>query len=382
MFDIRGLFICVPIYTVGVLVLGVSITASLFVIHVAVVPLLFKYSKTFRRSLIFANFVQWPLNVDYEEPAASGIQGARNLSVQYQSKVDNCTVKIGIWHILPKSVYERLKGNFESNIDKEELNKIMDDELVNSRTPIMLYCHGNSNSRAASHRIELYKFFQKMDFHTIAFDYRGYGDSTNLHPSEDGVVEDALLVYDWLQNTVATAKEKPPVFVWGTFFRYYLHILGTGISSHMLGNLEELCGTVLEHKQPPPQPNGLILEAPFSNLADEVAKHPLSRLVTWLPYYERTFVAPFRAGNEYSFRSDEYLSRSSLHKLPILILHAKDDVIVPFVVGLKLYRSVKQVSTRWRRRCDFAWPMTKTKSSDTNSFVEPITWRRTLETLS
>ncbi|XP_061725347.1 lysophosphatidylserine lipase ABHD12-like isoform X1 [Cydia pomonella] len=311
--------------------LGSALTAGLLVVHVAVVPLVFRYSKTFRRSLIFANFVQWPLHIDHEDPASSGIEGARNLSIEYQSKVDSCPIKIGIWHILPKSVYERLKQHFSEGCDKEQLHKLLDEELANSKTPIILYCHGNSNSRAASHRIQLYKFFQQMDFHTIAFDYRGYGDSTNIHPSENGVVEDSLMVYEWLRNTVDKGT-RPSIFVWG-------HSLGTGISSHLLGNLPEL-STVLLERPALPLPNGLILEAPFNNLADEVAHHPLSKLVTWLPYYQQTFVSQFVSRPEHCFRSDEHLART--RSLPVLILHARDDVIVPHVVGAKLYESIRQ----------------------------------------
>ncbi|XP_050680440.1 lysophosphatidylserine lipase ABHD12-like isoform X2 [Leptidea sinapis] len=308
---------------------GASITAGLVVFHVAFVPLLFKYSKAFQRNLIFANFVQWPLNIDYEDPSQSGIQGGRNISIEYNSRVDNCRVKIGVWHILPKSSYEKLKGSFGGNVDKDDLSRQLDEELANSKLPVMFYCHGNSNSRAASHRIELYKFFQQMDFHTIAFDYRGYGDSTNIVPSERGVVEDSVVVYDWLNNTIRAAQKRPAVFVWG-------HSLGTGISSHMLGNLQELSQAV--ETKPLPQANGLILEAPFNNLADEVAHHPLAKLVSWLPYFESTFVSPFVRNDKYSFNSDEHLSK--VDNLPVLILHAKDDVIVPFVVGVKLFRAV------------------------------------------
>ncbi|XP_026324607.1 monoacylglycerol lipase ABHD12-like isoform X2 [Hyposmocoma kahamanoa] len=312
------------------LLLGVGVTAGLFVFHVAVVPLIFKYSKTFRRSLVFANFVQWPPNVDYDDPSSRGIEGGRNFNIEYHSEVDHCPVKIGIWHILPKTLYERIKGDFE-HTDKEQLNRIMDEELAKSTMPVMMYCHGNSNSRAATHRIQLYKFFQQMDFHTIAYDYRGYGDSTNLNPTEDGVVEDSLVVYEWLCNTVAKEGKRPPLFVWG-------HSLGTGISSHLLGNLPELSTRLLSRESPLPPPCGLILEAPFNNLADEVAQHPLSKLVTWLPYYESTFVAPFRSAPEHKFCSEVHLNRA--RTLPVLILHAKDDVIVPFLVGLRLYRSI------------------------------------------
>ncbi|CAG9572649.1 unnamed protein product [Danaus chrysippus] len=312
------------------LVLGASITVGIFVFHVAVVPLIFKYSKTFRRHLIFANFAQWPLNVNYDNPTESGIEGARNFYIEYESKVDKCPMKIGVWHILPKSSYERIKGSFERG-DNEELNRAMDEDIINSKQPVVLYCHGNSNSRAAYHRIQLYKFFQKMDFHTIAFDYRGYGDSTNVMPTEDGVVEDSLIVFDWLNTTLEPAKERPPVFVWG-------HSLGTGISSHLLGNLKELSKNILEKAEPLKLPNGLILESPFNNLADEVNHHPLAILVSWLPYFKEMFVSPFIGCPCHSFRSDDHLSRQ--RSLPVLVLHARDDLVVPHIVGEKLYQSI------------------------------------------
>lgn len=58
------------------------------------------------------------------------------------------------------------------------------------------------------------------------------------------------------------------------------------------------------------------------------------QLVTWLPYYDSTFVAPFRSNSEQTFKSDEHLLK--VKSLPVLILHAKDDVIVPFIVGVRV----------------------------------------------
>ena len=40
-----------------------------------------------------------------------------------------------------------------------------------------------------------------MDFHVVAFDYRGYADSsTHIAPTETGVVKDARAVYDWVRS--------------------------------------------------------------------------------------------------------------------------------------------------------------------------------------
>jgi len=35
--------------------------------------------------------------------------------------------------------------------------------------PVFLYMHGNSGNRASSHRLELYKLFQDLNYHVIMF---------------------------------------------------------------------------------------------------------------------------------------------------------------------------------------------------------------------
>ena len=57
-----------------------------------------------------------------------------------------------------------------------------DDSLRNSGKHAVLYLHGNSGSRAGEHRKELYTLLQKEDYHLVAFDYRGYADSSQIPP--------------------------------------------------------------------------------------------------------------------------------------------------------------------------------------------------------
>ena len=49
--------------------------------------------------------------------------------------------------------------------------------------PIILYLHGITGSRINGHRLELYKKLQALDYHVIAFDYRGI----EVHP-KDGTI--------------------------------------------------------------------------------------------------------------------------------------------------------------------------------------------------
>lgn len=88
------------------------------------------------------------------------------------------------------------------------------------------------------------------------FRHLGYGDSSDVEPSEDGLVNDAIFMYKWLSNRTSSK-----IFVWG-------HSLGTGISTHALSLL----------KKEGVSPLGLVLECPFTNMMEEVGEHPLAKV--------------------------------------------------------------------------------------------------------
>lgn len=177
-------------------------------------------------------------------------------------------VRLGIWQILPISIYNK---TLDDNCTLTERDYF---DYLNDGTPVIIYYHGNAGHRAAGHRVELYQVLRKH-FHVIAFDYRskmlrlfyefnkssdltlkGYGDSSNIEPSEQGIVKDCIYVYKWIMN-----KTRNDIFVWG-------HSLGTGLSTHMLA--------VLNNENI--KPTGLILESPFNNMRDEISRHPLAKV--------------------------------------------------------------------------------------------------------
>nr|CAD7448988.1 unnamed protein product [Timema bartmani] len=184
----------------------------------------------------------------------------------------------GQGHVLP--------SKFHNSSEIEEEGFFL--TALGSGDPVVVYMHGNSGSRASTHRIELYQLLSNLGYHVIAFDYRSYGDSTNESPSEQGVVSDSLFVLSWTVERVKgygdSTNESPseqgvvsdslfvlswtvervkgaPLFVWG-------HSLGTSVSSHSLDILS----------QKGLHPTGLILEAPFNNMRDEIREHPLARM--------------------------------------------------------------------------------------------------------
>lgn len=279
---------------------------TLFVVYF-IIPLVFHYSPALQRHIVFLNFVNLPKGVDYNVPDKEDLPGTRNFYLQTDKKV-----KVGVWHILPESLI--------SSVPKEESSDQVawfEKSLCDER-PVVLYLHGNTSSRATAHRIELYKVLRKMDYHVIAFDYRGYADSSPVQPNEPGVVHDAKIVYRYLRERIGSS----PLFVWG-------HSLGTGVSTHAVG---DLC---LEGDRPA----ALVLESPFNNIKDEIKFHPLSSIFRKMPKFEWLFLNPL-AKSGIDFRSDDHIAHV---QAPVLILHAEDDLVVPYTLGRKLYETAQRV---------------------------------------
>ena len=73
-------------------------------------------------------------------------------------------------------------------------------------------------------RVGLYKKLLALGYYVLAVDYRGYGDSTVISPTEASCVMDARAALAWL---TAKLGDRVKVVVWG-------HSLGTAIASHMV----------------------------------------------------------------------------------------------------------------------------------------------------
>lgn len=63
-------------------------------------------------------------------------------------------------------------------IDKTDDSPEAFDKALSDGRPIIVYVHGNSGTRATHHRIRIYKRFQSLGYHTVAFDYRSKQCST------------------------------------------------------------------------------------------------------------------------------------------------------------------------------------------------------------
>ncbi|XP_045462689.1 lysophosphatidylserine lipase ABHD12-like isoform X4 [Harmonia axyridis] len=288
--------------TILTLKVVIVLNLALFVI----IPLIFKFSYTLQRKAVFLNYVNLPKNGNYSDPELFGLKGARNLVL------DNNGVKLGVWQILPFQL--------ASNKTSDEF---FDSSLKNGQN-VIVYNHGNAGSRATGHRVELYKFLRKY-FHVISFDYRGYGDSSiDPPPTEEGVVSDCVYIVNWIRRKISPDSH---VFLWG-------HSLGTSIT----------LGAVKELKKKGFVPSGVILEAPFNNMHDEIAEFPPTLLFRHLPWFDACIVDPIIESG-FRFQSDEYILDVDC---PILILHAEDDGTVPYKLGKKLFEVASEKRSEYQ----------------------------------
>ncbi|XP_018324199.1 monoacylglycerol lipase ABHD12 isoform X2 [Agrilus planipennis] len=265
-----------------------------FFIVFVIGPLVFKYSYSLQRSVIFLNYVNFPVNPNYSNPAAYGLPGVLNFDV-----ITDDNIKLGVWYILPEEIIKSSHNDVDIN-------------TLATAKQVVLYNHGNSGNRVSPHRVELYQVLRKY-FHVVAFDYRSYGDSSDVEPSEEGLVSDAKFMFKWIRNHTSS-----DIFVWG-------HSLGTAISTRLVRELE------MEKIQA----TGLILESPFNNMREEIARHPLATAFKNLPWFQFTVVNPMQE-NGFKFENDKNIQNVNCS---ILILHAKDDFVVPYQLGYELYKT-------------------------------------------
>lgn len=262
-------------------------------------PILIRFNPWIMRELTFLNRISWPPFIDLNNPNNYGLEGARSFRLEMTSGIS-----LGVWHVLPSELATTATGDNSDTFMR----------LLSGSRKVILYLHGNAGSRAGWHRVQLYKVLTALGYHVITFDYRGYGDSSGA-PTEDGVCEDSISMYKWLKQQGVT-----DIYIWG-------HSLGSGIAVKVT---KILCEMGIP-------PKGLVLESAFNNVIDAVYYYPFARPFVMMPWFSWAIVESIKQNN-ISFASDTTISSIPI---PILMLHAKDDRTVPYVLGQKLYETAQ-----------------------------------------
>ncbi|XP_051003047.1 protein ABHD12B [Acomys russatus] len=244
--------------------------------------------------LIYFNFLKIPL-VDLKKPES---QIAHTVNFFLRSEPG---VLLGVWHTVPSCRGEEAEGKC----------RCWYEAALCDGNPVIVYLHGSSHNRAASHRIKLVKVLSDGGFHVLSVDYRGFGDSTGT-PSEAGLTTDAICVYEWAK----ARSGRTPVCLWG-------HSLGTGVATNAARALEERgCPA-----------DAIVLEAPFTNIWVELLNYPLLKIYWKLPRCLRAVMDALKE-DKIVFPNDENVTFLSS---PLLILHGEDDRTVPLACGKQLY---------------------------------------------
>ncbi len=168
------------------------------------------------------------------------------------------------------------------------------------KQPTVLFCHGNAGN--IGNRLVFIDHWRRRGLGVLLFDYRGYGQSQG-RPSEAGLYRDAAAAWRFLTRDKRVAPGD--IVVYG-------RSLGGAVAAHLAGHV-------------PKTPKALVLDSSFTSLA-AVA----TRLYPWLPV-ERLL--------RHRYPTAEHLQKV---EAPVLILHSRDDELIPMAMGEALYSLAPQ----------------------------------------
>lgn len=182
--------------------------------------------------------------------------------------------------------------------------------IDNGGEATIVYCHGNSCNRGQKTRVSLYTKCTELGYNVVCFDYRGYGDSIG-ELSPEGMIQDTYTVVKWAEEHFSETK----LVLWG-------HSLGTGVSVEFLATY------------PNTSVIGCVLEAPFLNSTCGAMNHPMVLTLISNDMLKQAV----RVTLQDIFPTDELIHQI---EVPIHIIHAVDDQILPLQHSIELIDAAK-----------------------------------------
>jgi len=162
----------------------------------------------------------------------------------------------------------------------------------------VLFCHGNAGN--LEHRLSTIRIWHDLGLNIMLFDYRGFGSSSGS-PTEQGCYEDAQTCYDWLKEN---GKLNGPFIIHG-------RSLGGGIASWAAVNFKN---------------SGLVLESTFTSIPDMGAH--------FYPFLPVNLISSIKFPN---------LERVKKLSKPLLVIHGREDEVIPYKMGQALHAAAKSV---------------------------------------
>ncbi|XP_035460997.2 monoacylglycerol lipase ABHD12-like [Scophthalmus maximus] len=241
--------------------------------------------------------IRVPFFVDLSQPADLSLNHTINMYLTSEEGIS-----LGVWHTVPESRWKEAQGK----------DLAWYQNTFSDGRPVFIYLHGNTGTRANTHRVGVAKVLSALGYHVLVPDYRGFGDSTG-EPTEAGLTTDALYLYNWVKARSGNSL----VVVWG-------HSLGSGVATNSAVKLIEQ-GVSLD---------GVILEGAFNSAREPLTHHPFTWYYWKFPGTGYLFPEPW-AENKLVFPSEENLKKM---RSRILFLHSEDDHLVPIQVVQQMYK--------------------------------------------
>jgi fermentation-respiration switch protein FrsA (DUF1100 family) len=164
----------------------------------------------------------------------------------------------------------------------------------------LLICHGNLGNIGFGQRPEFYALMRDLGVALLAFDYRGFGESTGA-PEEHGLYADATASYEYLTRTLHVPPDRIVIFG---------HSLGSGVAIELASRVPAA---------------GLIVEGAYTSVVDRGQElYPLF---------------PIRLIASQRFPS---LERVSSIAMPKLFLHSPEDAVIPYAHGRRLFEAAPE----------------------------------------
>ena len=163
----------------------------------------------------------------------------------------------------------------------------------------LLFCHGNAGN--ISHRFDSLRIFNRLGLSVLIFDYRGYGRSQGMPPSEEGTYRDADGAYRYLVEQ--RGVEPSRIIAFG-------RSLGSAVAVELASRAEV---------------GALIAESSFTSLPDVGQRaYPILpvKLLSRIRYDSKSRVGSIAA--------------------PKLFVHSRDDELIPFSLGRRLYEAASE----------------------------------------
>jgi uncharacterized protein len=168
----------------------------------------------------------------------------------------------------------------------------------NPQAPTLLYYHGTfRNLYQNIHKINA---LRQAGFAVLAVDYRGWGQSSAITPSEQTILRDAQLAFDELRRREARPSQRV----------LYGHSMGSGVAVSIASRLQAQTDY-----------GAIILESALTSFTDVAVEASwLGRLISSL--------------NKERFASIDKITQVNA---PLLMLHGGLDTTVPSSLGNKLF---------------------------------------------